>query len=453
MRFKVVNQPQAAAILGLPSADEFGFTGPLARCCRCAQLNTVLADESSSEAEDNPLQYNGSPVRLTLRNDARPANIPARKVPLAFHDEVRSQLKSMLDDNIIERVATPTAWCSPMLLVPKKGGKFRLCMDPLYLNRFLLREVYPLPSLDQLTARLSGAKFFSAIDLKWGFWQLPLDDESSWLCTFSTPFGRFRFKRLPFGVSPAPEIFHRVVHESIEDLDGVQSYIDDILVSGRTQEEHDARLAALMERLKERGFTINVEKSVFCRRSVKYLGHRISSGRIEVDPDRAAAIRDLPAPQDVAGLRRMLGMVNYMQMFVPNLANMTGPMRALLKKNVAWHWSPDCETAFTAVKRVLLASPALALFNERMEVTVAADASSFGLGGVLLQEGRPVVYTSRSLLPAERRYSQIEKELLGIVYSLERLEFYTRGRQVVVQTDHKPLLGLVDKQIDELSPR
>lgn len=162
------------------------------------------------EEKVNPLQYRGMPVHLTLRRDAVAINIRAWKLQLAYHEEVKAQLNNMEKDAVIEAVTEPSEWCLP-LLVKKPNGKLRLCIDPQCLNKYLRREVFPLPSLAELTSQLSEAKWFSVLDLHWGFWQLSLDKESSWMCTFSTPFGRFRFKRLPFGVSPAPEIFHQIV--------------------------------------------------------------------------------------------------------------------------------------------------------------------------------------------------------------------------------------------------
>jgi hypothetical protein len=342
-----------------------------------------------------------------------------------------------------------------MLVRKKKNGSLRICLDPRYLNQYLKRAAYPLPDNDEVFARIRGAQFFSVIDLTNGFWQLPLDLVSSKLCTFNTfsPLGRFRFLRLPFGLSPAPEIFHQIVTDTLAGLDGVQSYIDDILVWGTTREEHDRRLRATQSRLTQTGFTINVEKTVLAQRSVRYLGHILSGDGIQLDHSKVQAMVNLPPPTSPDELRSFLGAVTYLSRFIPRFADLTAPLHAAVHAKTPWEWTTTMNHHFQLLKTALTEAPVLAPFDQSLPTTVAADASPFGLGAALLQEGRPVAYAARSLHKAERNYSQIEKELLGVVFGCERFAFYTTGRPTQILTDHEPLVGLVDKQYEQVTPR
>jgi hypothetical protein len=202
--------------------------------------------------------------------------------------------------------------------------------------------------MESVLARVAGGKLFSLIDLKNGFWQLPLDRSSSHLCTFNTPVGRYWFLRLPFGVSPAPEIFHRTVTETLEDLPGVQSYIDDILVWGRDKKEHDERVEAVMRRLQIAGFTINTDKSEFAKAEVKYLGYILKADGVRADPEKVRVLSEFDQPQTPEGLRSFLGAVTFVSKFIPRFAQLTSVLWDSLKSE-AWVWTEAMSHAFQAL--------------------------------------------------------------------------------------------------------
>jgi hypothetical protein len=363
------------------------------------------------------------------------------------------QLDEMLRDGVIEKVTEPSPWCHPMQIAHKPDGRLRFCMDPRYLNQYLERAIFPFPSLEQVFSSVRGAKYFSKIDLTWGFWNLQLDEASSRLCTFCTPWGVFRYRRLPFGVSPAPEVFHHVLADVLQDLSGVLHYVDDVLVYGVTKAEHDARLCIVLARLRDVGFALSETKCHFSKSSVVFLGHQISGEAIRPDPEKIAALQAMRPPTNISEHRGLMGFLNFLAQYVPHYSALTEPLRRLQSSKTHFRWSEDQQQAFDLVKQLFAEQPCLAPFDEFAPVSLATDASATGLGAVLLQHGRPVLYAARSLTDAETRYSTIEKELLAVTFALRRCHFYTYGRVVKILTDHKSLLGLVGADLDQMTPR
>lgn len=397
---------------------------------------------------------------IQLREDAKPfALTTPRRVAIPQLPSVERELKRMEELGVVSPVEEATEWCAGMVVVPKSEGKVRICVDLTRLNACVLRERHTLPSVEQILAQVSGAQLFSKLDANSGFWQVPLAKESSLLTTFITPFGRFRFNRLPFGITSAPEYFQKRMGQVLTGMDGVLNLIDDVLVYGKTQEEHDERLMAVLQKLRKENITLNKEKCVFSSPRVKFLGQVLSKAGITADPDKITAILELPEPTNVHEVRQFLGMVNHLMKFTPNLADLTKPLRDLLSKDSHWGWDEQQKTAFVQIKRALTKSPVLALYDPNLETTVSADASSYGLGAVLLQKQldgtiRPVAYISRSMSPTEQRYAQIEKEALALTWACERFADYLIGIKFHIETDHKPLVPLLStKLLDELPIR
>jgi hypothetical protein len=254
-------------------------------------------------------------------------------------------------------------------------------------------------------------------------------------------------------VSPAPEVFHRVVADVIAGLPNVLHYIDDILIFARTCEEHDRLVTEVLRRLRHAGFAVCKEKCTFGRLSLTFLGHHLSGSKISPDPLKLEALTCMQPPSSSAELFSFLGFVNYLARYVPRLAALAEPLRRLQSSQVHFEWTSEQDDAFRAIRQCLLDSPGLAPFDPALPLVIATDASNGGIGGVLLQNYRPVLYVARALMPAETRYAIIEKELLAVLFVLTRCHFYTFGRPVEVRTDHKPLLGLVRSDAEKLSPR
>ena len=347
---------------------------------------------------------------------------------------------------VISRVDTPTPWCAGMVIAPKKSGSVRICVDLKLLNQSVLREVHPLPRVDETLAQLTGAKYFSKLDANSGFRQIPLAPASRLLTTFITAFGRYFFNKLPFGVSSAPEHFQKRMSAILAGLEGTVCQMDDVLVFGRDKAQHDTRLLAALQRIEAAGVTLNADKCELTKTSITFLRHKIDQTGIKADPEKTKAIRNMRAPTTVPELQRFMGIVNQLGKFTPNLAHLTQPLRALLAKNTQWVWGPDQREAFTQVKEELSQPTTLALYDSQAPTKLSADASSYGLGAVLMQQTdeqwRPVVYASRSMTDTERRYAQIEKEALTITWGCEKFSDFMLGKGVSIETDHKPLVPL-----------
>ena len=235
---------------------------------------------------------------IRLSDSARPIQHAPRRGQVALRDKIKESLEELHRSGVIKPVTTPTPWISSMLAVPKKNGKIRICLDPKDLNKAILRENYPMPTIEEIAARLHGAKVFSLLDAKNGFWHVNLDEESSYLTTFHTPFGRYRWCRMPFGISSAPEVFQRRMHELIEGLSGTEVVADDFIVAGfgDTLEKAIHDLVAFLQRCSERGVKLAVEKLQLCLEEVPLIGHYATKSGLKIHPEKVKAILEMPRP-------------------------------------------------------------------------------------------------------------------------------------------------------------
>ena len=397
-----------------------------------------------------------SPVKIYIDHHAVPYSVAtARRVPFPIMEKVKEELHRLQSHGIIEPVTEPTPWCSPMVPVIKKSGQIRICVDYKKLNLAVKRQMYMLPNLEDIAPKLAGSSVFSSLDAASGYFQIPLESSSKLLTTFMTPFGRFCFRRVPMGISSAPEIFQRKMSELLAEHDGCEVIMDDIIIYGKTREEHDERLAAVLKTIKESGLKLNKAKCQFHKSELKYFGHIVGKEGIKPNPEKVEAVKNLKAPTNVSELRTTLGMINYLCRFTEKLSHLTKPMSDLLRADTAWNWSTAQEEAFNAVKEKISQLPSLNYFDVQKETIVSADASSFGIGGALMQKDdnklRPIAYCSRTLTDAEKKYSQIEKELLAAVWSCEKFSKYLIGLPTFeLVTDHKPLVPLLTtKDLDQ----
>ena len=347
-----------------------------------------------------------------------------------------------------------------MVTTPKKNGKLRICLDPRDLNCAIQGEHYSLPTIEDIATCLHGAKVFMKLDVRNGFWHVALDEESSYLTTFHTPFGRYRWRRLPFGISSAPEFFQPKIDELVEGLNGIEVVADDFIVvgCGNTVEEanrdHDKVLMLFLEHCNERGIKLNTDKLNLQQNEVPFIGHIATEKGLRVDPAKVRAIREMPAPTDKAGVQRLLGLAQYLSKFLPHPSDITKPLRELTQNDVQWAWGTAQQTVLEALKEAVVTTPVLRYYNLEEEVTLQCNASQFRLGAALLQNGQPVAYVSQALTDAETRYAQIEKELLAIVFACERFEPYMYGRDLIqVETDHRPLEAIFVKPLNSAPKR
>jgi len=448
--FFVVDVP-APTIVGLPT------------CTMLDVVRRIDAVHSPSGQSLSPLEeyadvFEGlgempGQYHIELDESVTPVVHAPRKVPLALQPRLKAALDDMEQKGVIKKCDAPTDWVSSLLIVEKKNGSLLLCLDPRDLNKAVKREHFVLPTCEDVLAKLHGKSIFTIIDLRDGFWQVKLDEASSKLCTFNTPFGRYSMRRLPFGLSSSPEVFQKRNMENFGDIPNAHVVFDDMIVAAANEAEHEATLRAVLNRAREKNVKFNRTKVQYKVSQVRFLGHLLSGYGCSPDDEKVAAIRGMPVPQSRPELQRFLGMITYVSKFIPHFSQHTEPLRQLLRKNVDWQWGPEHDDAIARLKVLLQSAPTLAYFDPADDAWIQTDASSRGLGACLLQRGRPIAFASRALTEAECNYAQIEKELLAIVFACEKFAQYIYGRLTVVQSDHKPLETIFKKQISATTPR
>ena len=370
----------------------------------------------------------------------------ARRLPVALKERAINKLHEMEDDGYIVKVTEPTEWVSSMV-VSIQGDKVRICIDPSDLNKVIKREHYPMRTIEEVISTIPDAKVFSKLDAKSGFLQIKLDEASSLLTTFNTPLGRYRWLRLPFGIKCAPDIFQRIMDQMLEGIEGATAIMDDILIAGSNTEQHDAVLRKVIERATTYNLKLNLQKCLIRQPAVPYIGHLLTSEGLKPDPSKVAAVRAMPTPKNKDDVKRFLGFVTYLSKFIPNLSELDAPLRELLKTDAVFDWQPAQEEAFIKLKEQCCSQPVLKYFDVKKPVEIQCDASQHGLGAVLIQDGQPIAYSSRSLTDVQGRYAQIEKEMLSIVHACKKFHPYIFGKEVTVYNDHKPLEQILKKPL------
>ena len=386
-------------------------------------------------------------AKLHLKPDARPKFWRSRQVPFTLKEGIEKELNRLQEAKIIEPVSY-SEWAAPIVPVPKKDGSIRLCGDyKVTLNPVLQVDQYPLPRPDELFASISGGKKFTTLDLSQAYQQMLLDDDSQKLVTINTHKWLYRYKRLPFGVAAAPAIFQRTMDMILQGIPHTICYIDDILITGETAEEHLVNLEEVLRRLRYHGVTLKRNKCKFFRDSVEYLGHVVKADGLHVQPGKVQSLINAPRPSNIVQLRAYLGLVNYYGKFIPDLSTLLAPLYKLLNKDCEWVWSEDCELAVKRANDELISPKVLMHYNPKLPLRLQTDASQYGLGAVLSHvtpEGseKPFAFASRSLSKSESNYAHIEKEGLSIIFGIKKFNQYLLGRQFVLVTDHKPLTSI-----------
>lgn len=392
-------------------------------------------------------------VRLTVDPQAKPVAVANCRVPISIKEKVKQKLCDMEKTGVVVKVEEPTDWVSRMVTSTKSSGDIRICIDPLALNMALQREMHPLPTIDDVLPELSKARVFSKFDLRNGYWHCELDSDSSELTTFQTPFGRYRWTRLPFGLKVSSEIFQKRLQQSLEGLTNIICVADDILVYGigdcdsEARKSHDDALRCLLARCQKLGIRLNGQKTALREKEVLFLGHKIGRDGLCADPSKVESIVRMKSPENRQEVMQVAGMVNYLSKFLPHLSDVMRPIRKLTHKTVPWEWGDEQQRAFEQMKEIVTKAPILSYYDPNEQLVIQCDASQSGLGCVLMQKGRPLSYASRALTTTEAKYAQIEKEALAILFSVKKFHQYTFGRNVTVMSDHKPLQAIVKKPL------
>uniref|UniRef100_A0A3B3BNF8 Gypsy retrotransposon integrase-like protein 1 n=1 Tax=Oryzias melastigma TaxID=30732 RepID=A0A3B3BNF8_ORYME len=399
---------------------------------------------------------------------------PFKQRPRPIHpqdvDAVRSHLQDLLETGIIRESDSPFA--SPIVVVRKKDGGVRLCIDYRKLNLQTIKDAYALPKLEESFSALSGSKWFSVLDLKSGYYQIEMEEADKEKTAFVCPLGFWEFNRMPQGVTNAPSTFQRLMEKCVGELNlkEVLVFIDDIIVFAPTLEEHETRLMRVLNKLKDYGLKLSLEKCVFFQTSVKYLGHVVSQDGVKTDPDKISTLTSWPVPKTLKELRSFLGFAGYYRRFVEGYSAIVKPLHELtagypplqkglkpLREPQKYHnpkepfggrWTPGCQQAFDTIIEKLTLAPVLAFADPQKPYILHTDASSTGLGAILYQEHeekkRVVAYASRGLTKSESRYPAHKLEFLALKWAVtEKFSDYLYGAQFTVVTDSNPLTYLL----------
>ena len=321
---------------------------------------------------------------------------PCRKVPFKVLDDFKNALSKMESDKIIDKIEEPTEFVNAFTLIKKENKSLVIVLDPQHLNSCLLRGHFSIPTFEEISAKVHNAKIFTVLDASKAFWQVKLSEESSKLTTFQTPFGRFRFLRMPYGIKTAPEIFHRIYTDAFKDIPNLVIYIDDILIWANSEKEMQNTLEKVFSIAKQKGIRFNLNKCKIGVPEVKFTGHVFSKNGIAIDDSSIEAILKMKKPTDKKGVERLLGILTYRAKFIPNASELTAPLRELIKNRVEFNWTNIHDEAFEKIKKCLTDAPILKYYNPNLPSSLSVDASQSGVGAVLLQSDHPVAYASKA---------------------------------------------------------
>jgi RNase H-like domain found in reverse transcriptase/Reverse transcriptase (RNA-dependent DNA polymerase)/Integrase zinc binding domain/Ty3 transposon capsid-like protein/gag-polyprotein putative aspartyl protease/Zinc knuckle len=405
------------------------------------KIKTCIASSYDELGCCNLLEHH---IRTT--NDV-PVFVPRYRRSEVENNDIESEIKKMLQAKIIEQSVSP--WSASVVMVSKKDGSKRLCVDYRRLNSVTVLDPFPIPMVQDVLEGMKDSHWFSEIDLKSGYWQIKMATDSIEKTAFSTTSGHYQFIRLPFGLKNAPATFCRMMWKLFGFMVFVALYFDNITIHSRTFDEHIQHVTTVLEILKHNGLKINITKCVWFTTSIRVLGHIISQGTIAMDPLKVQAISKRLEPTNVKQVQEFLGVANYYRRYIEHFAHVAQPLYQLLKKDAKYEWNADCTTSFDTLKLKLTQYPILRQPNFKLQFIVYTDASNNAVGAILAQKDTSthneyvVAYASRILNPAEVNYAITQKECLAVVWAVRYFHVYLYGVQFTVITDHSALQWLL----------
>lgn len=393
-------------------------------------------------------------LRIRLSDETPIVRSPYR-LAAAEREVVKKMIAELLRNNIIRESESPYA--SPITLVTKKNGQHRMCVDFRALNNITVKDRYPIPRIDDQIDALANAKWFSSLDMTSGFYQIPIAEDSIEKTGFVTPDGHYEFLRMPFGLANAPAVFQRTVNKALKEYVGriAHVYMDDILIPAESIEDGFERLALILDALNINGFTLNLDKCKFFQTKIEYLGRVIENGTVQPSKGKTLALQNAPVPTNVKQVRQFLGLAGYFRKFIRGFSTVVAPISSLLKKNVSWNWTAACNNAMKDVVNALTSPSFLCIYETERETELHTDASSIGVGAVLMQKHdcgmRVVAYYSRKLTLEESKYHSYEQETMAIINALQHFRVYLIGKKFKVVTDCNAVKATATKK--DIVPR
>lgn len=448
----------------MPSVQTMGTTDPEAHELPTAEQ---IMSEFPSVFDGQIRTMPGEKFHISLTDDAQPFCVyTPRTIPLAYRGKLKDEIDLLVEQGIIAPVTEPTDWCAPIVVAPKKNSdKIRMCVDLSKLNKYVRRERYPSITPAEAVADIAQtqAKVFTVLDALKGYHQCPLDEESQKLTTFITPFGRFKYMRAPYGISSISEHYNRRMDAALVDMKNFRKIVDDVIIFDNNRHEHIEHVRKLLYCCQEKGISLNREKFKFCQSKVPFAGFILTSDGYTISDEITDAISCFPTPSSRTDLRSFFGLVNQLAASTNSIAEALAPLRPLLSSRNDFLWIPAHDQAFQHAKALLVTAPTLAYFDPKKETHLYTDASTLGVGFVLMQkqqgtdgEWKTVQAGSRFLTDTESRYAVIELECLAIAWAVKKCHIFLSGRDhFTVVTDHNPLVPILNShRLDEIeNPR
>jgi transposase InsO family protein len=377
-----------------------------------------------------------------------PITLRPYRRPQHEYDEINKQIEELKKMNLVKDSVSP--WAFPVVLQPKKDGSQRLCVDYRKLNSITIDDKMPLPHIHEVIDRLQGAKYFTTLDIAWGYWHVEMDPKSTAKTAFVTNQGHYEWLVMPFGLKNAPATFQRIIQAALSDLlyKGAINYLDDIIIYSATFEEHISLLQEAFKRLRQHNIKLKLSKCYFVKPEVEYLGHIISFNTVKPSPRKIEAVKQFPMPKTVREVRRFLGLTGYYRRFINHFSIIAKPLSDLTKKSIPFHWSHDQQTAFETLRDAIIQTPVIAMFDPDKQCSIFTDASKIGIGAILTQKDeqnndRVIAYYSKRLNPTQENYSASELECLAVVEAVEHFDNYLHQPFKII-TDHSALKWLLN---------
>lgn len=439
---------KADPLLGLSGCMELGYV---------QGIHCVSKNEAKDLIDTNSDLFTGlgsfpREHEISVEPNAPRFQHPSRRIAKSRLGPLQKELERLKNLGVIVKVTDPTpeGFISNIVIVDKPNGSVRICLDPVDLNKVIFKKRCVIKKLQDIQDKLDKKQYYSVFDFKEGFSQIRLSKNAMNYVMFSTPYGIYKYTRMPYGLSPAPEVFQEEVDKNFGHIPNCITYIDDIICYGVTEEEHNTAVQAVLDTARELGVKFNPNKVQYKQAEVKYVGHIFSAGGMSIDPERTRALMEIKPPKNLKELQSILGMFNYVRPFIKNMSQLEQPLQALRKSDGMWQWLPCHDVALTQLKEAVASAPCLRSFDPTVPITLQCDASQTGLGACLLQEGQPIAFASRKLTETEQHWAQIEKEMLSIVFGVTKFHEWMFGYSIRVVTDHKPLVPLMNKPVGKI---